>query len=93
VKRGFPSPPARSPGGREGKSLNEKGPPASPRLIHDVLVGDRSLFTRPDGLAHVWEVAGDLLTDKPEPAAYPQGSWGPEAAQALAGPDGWILQR
>ncbi len=27
------------------------------RLIHDVLLGDRSLFTRPDGLAAVWEVA------------------------------------
>jgi glucose-6-phosphate 1-dehydrogenase len=24
------------------------------RLIHDVLLGDRSLFTRPDGLAAVW---------------------------------------
>jgi glucose-6-phosphate 1-dehydrogenase len=76
-----------------GKAFHTPSLPAYSRLIHDVLVGDRSLFTRPDGLAHVWEVAGDLLTDKPEPAAYPQGSWGPEAAQALAGPDGWILQR
>ncbi len=33
------------------------------RLIHDVLLGDRSLFTRPDGLAAVWDVA--------EPAAVP----------------------
>ena len=24
------------------------------RLIHDVLLGDRSLFTRPDGLAAAW---------------------------------------
>ena len=27
------------------------------RLIHDVILGDRSLFTRPDGLAAVWKVA------------------------------------
>src|SRR5205823_4273133 len=29
------------------------------RLIHDVLLGDRSLFTRPDGLAAVWDGAAD----------------------------------
>ncbi len=32
------------------------------RLIHDVLLGDRSLFTRPDGLAAVWQVAEPLLS-------------------------------
>jgi glucose-6-phosphate 1-dehydrogenase len=35
------------------------------RLIHDVLLGDRSLFTRPDGLAAVWQVAEPLLTNPP----------------------------
>ena len=35
------------------------------RLIHDVLLGDRSLFTRPDGLAAVWQVAEPLLTSPP----------------------------
>jgi glucose-6-phosphate 1-dehydrogenase len=38
------------------------------RLIHDVLLGDRSLFTRPDGLAAVWQVAEPLLTGPPQPA-------------------------
>jgi Glucose-6-phosphate dehydrogenase, C-terminal domain len=38
------------------------------RLIHDVLIGDRSLFTRPDGLAAVWQVAEPLLTGPPPPA-------------------------
>jgi glucose-6-phosphate 1-dehydrogenase len=37
------------------------------RLIHDVLLGDRSLFTRPDGLAAVWQVAGPLLANPPSP--------------------------
>jgi glucose-6-phosphate 1-dehydrogenase len=63
------------------------------RLIHDVLLGDRSLFTRPDGLEHVWTVAGDLVADKPEPLPYPRGSWGPDAAEQLAGPTGWLLSR
>jgi glucose-6-phosphate 1-dehydrogenase len=61
------------------------------RLIHDVLLGDRSLFTRPDGLSAVWNVAGPLLAAKPEPMPYAQGSWGPAEAAELAAPDGWLL--
>jgi len=69
------------------------GHPVPPyaRLIHDVLLGDRSLFTRPDGLRHVWDVAGPLLDHQPTPLPYPAGSWGPAAADALAAPDGWLL--
>jgi glucose-6-phosphate 1-dehydrogenase len=62
------------------------------RLIHDVLLGDRSLFTRPDGLEDVWQVAGTLLADKPEPVIYPKGSWGPAEADQLAEPIGWLLR-
>jgi glucose-6-phosphate 1-dehydrogenase len=65
--------------------------PAYARLIHDVLMGDRSLFTRPDGLSHVWQVSEALLRDKPQPITYQRGSWGPPEASALAGADGWIL--
>ncbi len=74
-----------------GQAFHTPTLPAYSRLIHDVLVGDRSLFTRPDGLAHVWDVAGDLLVDKPEPAVYPVGSWGPAEAAELVGPGGWLL--
>jgi glucose-6-phosphate 1-dehydrogenase len=76
-----------------GKCFHSPSLPAYSRLIHDVFIGDRSLFTRPDGLAHVWEVAGGLLENRPEPTPYPQGSWGPEAADALAAPTGWLLGR
>ncbi|WP_375490491.1 glucose-6-phosphate dehydrogenase (NADP(+)) [uncultured Jatrophihabitans sp.] len=73
-------------------TLNGADPlPPYVRLIHDVLVGDRSLFTRPDGLAAVWEAAGPLLDNPPTPQQYPQGSWGPHAARDLAEPDGWLL--
>jgi glucose-6-phosphate 1-dehydrogenase len=65
--------------------------PPYARLIHDVLVGDRSLFTRPDGLAAVWTAAQPLLSAKPEPLPYAPGSWGPAAAAQLAAPDGWLL--
>ena len=74
-----------------GQAFHTPTLPAYSRLVHDVLVGDRSLFTRPDGLAHVWDVAGALLVDKPEPLPYRKGSWGPEAARALAAPFGWLL--
>jgi glucose-6-phosphate 1-dehydrogenase len=69
------------------------GHPVPPyaRLIHDVLLGDRSLFTRPDGLQHVWDVAAPLLDHKPAVLPYPAGSWGPAEADALAAPDGWLL--
>ena len=74
-----------------GQAFHTPSLPAYARLIHDVLLGDRSLFTRPDGLRHVWEVAGGLLRDKPEPLVYPKGSWGPREAADLAGEAGWLL--
>ncbi|MEU8813703.1 glucose-6-phosphate dehydrogenase [Actinoplanes sp. NPDC048796] len=58
------------------------------RLIHDVLLGDRSLFTRPDGLSATWKTIGPLLDAPPAPAAYAQGSWGPAQARKLAP---WLL--
>lgn len=60
------------------------------RLINDVLRGDRSLFTRPDGLAHVWDVAAPLLADPPAPQPYAAGSSGPAAARDLPGACGWV---
>jgi glucose-6-phosphate 1-dehydrogenase len=61
------------------------------RLIHDVLIGDRSLFTRPDGLAATWKVAGPLLTNPPRVAPYAPGSWGPAQARKLIAPGRWLL--
>jgi glucose-6-phosphate 1-dehydrogenase len=61
------------------------------RLIHDVLLGDRSLFTRPDGLAAVWEVAEPLLSRPPKVNPYPPGSWGPAQARDLVAPMRWLL--
>jgi len=61
------------------------------RLIHDVLLGDRSLFTRPDGLAAVWQVAEPLLTSPPPVRGYAPGSWGPAEARELIAPGQWLL--
>ncbi|MGI8665997.1 MAG: glucose-6-phosphate dehydrogenase [Jatrophihabitans sp.] len=73
-------------------SIADRTPlPPYVRLLHDVLSGDRSLVTRPDGLAHVWKVAKPILELERRPLSYPAGSWGPAAARALAAPDGWLL--
>ena len=61
------------------------------RLIHDVLLGDRSLFTRPDGLASVWNVAEPLLSRPPQVRPYAPGSWGPVEARDLIAPGHWLL--
>jgi glucose-6-phosphate 1-dehydrogenase len=62
------------------------------RLISDAIAGDRTLFTRPDGLAHAWDAITPVLENPPEVKPYARGSWGPEAAAALAEPDGWIIE-
>ena len=73
-------------------SLRDADPlPPYVRLIHDVLLGDRSLFTRPDGLAAVWDVAGPLLSRPPRVNPYAPGSWGPTQARDLIAPGHWLL--
>jgi glucose-6-phosphate 1-dehydrogenase len=61
------------------------------RLIHDALIGDRTLFTRCDGIERVWELVENLIHHSPEVHEYPQGSWGPEAANELIAPRQWHL--
>ena len=61
------------------------------RLIHDVLIGDRSLFTRPDGLAAAWKVVDPLLANPPKVVPYAPGSWGPAQARKLIAPGRWLL--
>ncbi|HSK91210.1 MAG TPA: glucose-6-phosphate dehydrogenase [Euzebyales bacterium] len=60
------------------------------RLIHDALLGDRTLFTRTDGIARTWELVEPIL-DLAEPHLYEPGSWGPEAATDLIAPRLWYL--
>ena len=62
------------------------------RLIHDVLIGDRTLFTRADGIERLWEVVSPVLESPPPLRTYPVGSWGPEPAVSdLIAPRSWHL--
>jgi len=69
------------------------GRPLAPyvSLIHDVLMGDRSLFTTSEGLAQTWRALQPVLDRRPEVHPYAPGSWGPTAANELAGEHGWLL--
>src|SRR4051812_3129238 len=74
------------------RALRQHGLEAYERLLHDVLIGDHLLFTRADEVERLWACAAPLLDAPPAPLPYPQGSWGPEAAQELAAPAaGWRL--
>ncbi|WP_432519489.1 glucose-6-phosphate dehydrogenase [Kineococcus sp. SYSU DK006] len=61
-------------------------------LLRDVLIGDRALFTTSNGLRDAWRVAKPLLDQRPELVTYEPGTWGPEQADQLAAPYGWLTE-
>jgi glucose-6-phosphate 1-dehydrogenase len=61
------------------------------RLLHDVMLGERLLFTRSDQIERLWEVCAPVIDQPPELQPYAPGSWGPEAALALPAAPGWRL--
>ena len=61
------------------------------RLIHDVMIGDRLLFTTAQGIERLWEVSAPVLEDPPTLHVYKPGSWGPDAADELIAPRRWHL--
>ena len=71
------------------------GAPASldpyERLIHDVMQGDRTLFTGSAAIERLWEISAPLLAEPPPVEEYEPGSWGPAAADALIAPRRWHL--
>jgi glucose-6-phosphate 1-dehydrogenase len=61
------------------------------RLIHDAMLGDRTLFTTSKGIERLWEVATPVLESPPALHTYPAGSWGPELVHELIAPRHWHL--
>ncbi|UNX53927.1 glucose-6-phosphate dehydrogenase [Georgenia sp. TF02-10] len=61
-------------------------------LLHDALVGDRSLYTTAAGLRSAFTAFAPLQGPaRPDPLPYPPGSWGPAGARRLAAPYRWML--
>ena len=62
-------------------------------LIFDVLTGNRSLFTSSAGLEAAFTAFAPVLgQDRPDVQIYEDDSWGPVAANDLAGDLGWQLR-
>jgi glucose-6-phosphate 1-dehydrogenase len=61
------------------------------RLIHDVMLGDRTLFTSSDAIERLWEISEPLLEDPPAVHLYEQGTWGPVDSGRLIAPRRWHL--
>ncbi len=61
------------------------------RLLHDVMLQERLLFTRADQIERLWEVCAPVIESPPTPEPYAPGSWGPRAALTLPCGPGWRL--
>jgi glucose-6-phosphate 1-dehydrogenase len=61
------------------------------RLIHDVMMGDRTLFSSSEAIERLWEVSEPLLERPPRAIPYEPGSWGPEEIDQLIAPRHWHL--
>jgi glucose-6-phosphate 1-dehydrogenase len=61
------------------------------RLLHDVMLRERLLFTRSEQIERLWEVCAPVIDSPPKPDPYEPGSWGPKAALELPGEIGWRL--
>jgi glucose-6-phosphate 1-dehydrogenase len=60
-------------------------------LILEAMLGNRSLFTRSDGIERLWEVAAPLLDNPPPVQTYAKGSWGPNSIERIVAPNEWAL--
>jgi glucose-6-phosphate 1-dehydrogenase len=69
----------------------ERALDAYERLIHDVMVGDRTFFTSSDAIERLWEISEPVLEQSPPTLSYEPGSWGPVEADALIAPRRWHL--
>jgi glucose-6-phosphate 1-dehydrogenase len=61
------------------------------RLIHDVMMGDRTLFSSSEAIERLWEVSEPLLAEPPQAIPYEPGSWGPQEIDELIAPRHWHL--
>jgi glucose-6-phosphate 1-dehydrogenase len=61
------------------------------RLLHDVMLRERLLFTHAEQIERLWEVSAPVIEHPPTPKPYAEGSWGPDAALELPGQVGWRL--
>lgn len=60
------------------------------RLLHDAMLGDRTLFTRIENVVAAWKIVENILDHDVSPDRYDQGSWGPsKSGSILLNDDTW----
>jgi glucose-6-phosphate 1-dehydrogenase len=69
----------------------ERALEAYERLLHDVMMGDHTLFTTADGIERLWEISEPVLTSPPPLHSYEIDSWGPKESDELIAPRRWHL--
>ncbi len=61
------------------------------RLLHDVMIGDATLFIRTDEVERAWQIVDPFLEawsqDDVPLSQYPAGTWGPKESDALLARD------
>ncbi|MGH6863725.1 MAG: glucose-6-phosphate dehydrogenase, partial [Methylocella sp.] len=62
--------------------------PPYQRLLGDAIHGIGDLFGRQDTVDAQWRIVEPVLDEEAPPNTYAKGSWGPEEASRLIGPDG-----
>src|SRR4051794_25898693 len=65
-------------------------------LLHAALIGDSSRFKSQDIVEECWRIMQPLLENPPPVHPYPQGTWGPVAADSLVAETGgwhgpWVM--
>jgi glucose-6-phosphate 1-dehydrogenase len=69
------------------RAFQDNGLDGYPRLLHDAMVGDATLFIRTDEVEQAWRVVDPYLEAWAEPGGglhfYPAGTWGPHIADLL----------
>ena len=69
-------------------AFKERESDGYPRLLHDAMCGDATLFIRTDEVEQAWRIVDPYLEAWSEPGGgglhlYPAGTWGPQIADLL----------
>ncbi len=73
------------------RSFMTSPPEAYERLLHDVMLGDYTLFMREDAAERAWTVVEPALRHPTPVCMYEAGTWGPKEADHLIAPRKWHL--
>ncbi|MCP2335749.1 glucose-6-phosphate dehydrogenase [Actinomadura rupiterrae] len=58
-------------------------------ILEGAITGDRTYFAVLPVVEECWRIVEPVLNLDEKPLPYKPGSWGPEAADKMPGPDGW----